>query len=214
MPSPESEAFKRVKKALKEFGLLLESDAKLPSVAALIAGEPMRGSWWGHPMSHTIFRVSLKLSEDPAALVSKLVSAKVTWVHRSLWPALVAVGSARQRWQIEGLSDEARNLLNVVSRRGELTADQEFCRSHNIKSVGDASRELEKRLLVRAEEVHTDSGAHAKHIQTWERWVSQAKLDAERMTPAEAKKKLEAVVATLNERFEAKGRLPWPMSSR
>jgi hypothetical protein len=214
MGSPESEGFKRVKRALKEFGVLLESDAKLPSVAALIAEEPIRGSWWGHPMSHTIFRVTVKLSGDPDALVTKLVSAKVTWVHRRLWPALIAVGSARQRWQIEGLTDEASTLFKLVSRRGELTADQEFCRTHNIKSVGDAARELEKRLLVRAEEVHTNSGAHAKHIQTWECWVSQAKLDTERVTPAEAKEKLEDVVASVNERFKANGRLPWAMTIR
>src|SRR5262245_49277208 len=114
--SPESEAFQRVKRALEEFGLLLESDAKLPSVAGLIAGQPISGSWWGHPMSHTIFRVSVKLSGHPDALAIKLISRKVTWVHRTLWAAIVSIGAARQRWQKEDLPTEARIILNLVSR--------------------------------------------------------------------------------------------------
>lgn len=210
MGSRESEAFEGVKRALDKYGLLLESDAKLPSVAGLIAGGPIRGSWWGHPMSHTIFRVTVKLSEDPDALVSKLVSGKVSWVHRSLWSAIVAIGSARQRWQVEGLTSEARTVLNLVSRKGELTADQEFCRAHNIQSVGNAVRELEKRLLVYAEEIHTSSGAHAKRLETWVRWADRSGFASERVTPAQAKRKLEDVVASLNGVFNANGRVPWP----
>jgi len=28
--------------------MLLETDARLPNVASLIAGEPISGSWWSH----------------------------------------------------------------------------------------------------------------------------------------------------------------------
>ena len=38
-----------IHETLAECGLLLESDAKLPSVAGLVACAPVRGSWWGHP---------------------------------------------------------------------------------------------------------------------------------------------------------------------
>ena len=210
MGSREAAYLRRVREALEEYGVLLESDVKLPSVAGLVAGEPVRGSWWGHPMSHTIFRVSVKLSENPDAIVSKLVSGKVTWVHRRLWPALIAIGAARERWQKAGLTEEARALLSMVSKQGELTTDQAFCRAHKLKSAGAAIRELEKRLLVYAEEIHTDSGAHAKRAETWNRWCQRVGFVPDAMSPAQAKRSLEDIVATLNARFEANARLPWP----
>jgi hypothetical protein len=41
---------------LIEHGTLLESaHGPLPSVAELVAGERISGSWWGHPSSHAIF---------------------------------------------------------------------------------------------------------------------------------------------------------------
>ena len=43
---------------LVEHGVLLESArGPIPNVAELVAGEPITGSWWGHPSSHAIFRV-------------------------------------------------------------------------------------------------------------------------------------------------------------
>lgn len=209
MISREAAYLRRVREALEAYGVLLESDVKLPSVTGLIAGEPIRGSWWGHPMSHTIFGVSVKLSEDPDVIVSKLVSGKVTWVHRRLWSALIAISSAREPWQ-KGLTEEARTLLSMVSKQGELTADQAFCRAHKIKSAGAAIRELEKRLLVYAEEIHTNSGAHAKRVETWGRWCERAGFVPDAMSPAQAKRNLEDIVATLNARFEANAKLPWP----
>lgn len=209
MSSKETAHLGLVMEALEEYGVLLESDVKLPSVAGLVAGEPIRGSWWGHRMSHTIFGVSVKLSENPDVIVSKLVSGKVTWVHRRLWSALIAIGTVRERWQKAGLTEEARTLLSMVSKQGELTTDQAFCRAHKINSVGAAIRELEKRLLVYAEEIHTDSGAHAKRVETWGSWCERVGFVPDAMPPAQAKRNLEDIVAILNARFEAKARLPW-----
>src|SRR5262245_15070885 len=40
---------------LVEHGMLLESArGPLPNVAEIVAGEPIRGSWWGHRRSHEI----------------------------------------------------------------------------------------------------------------------------------------------------------------
>jgi hypothetical protein len=210
MSSKKDAYLKRVREALEKYGVLLESDSKLPSVAGLVAGEPIRGSWWGHPMSHAIYGVSVKLSENPDVIVSKLVSGKVTWVHRRLWSALTAIGSAGERWQKAGFTKEARTLLSMVSKQRELTADQAFCRAHKIKSAGAAIRELEKRLLVYAEEIHTGSGAHAKHVETWDRWCERVGFVPDAMSPAQAKRNLEVIIATLNARFEANAKLPWP----
>ncbi|MFQ5789315.1 MAG: hypothetical protein ACE5JI_02455 [Acidobacteriota bacterium] len=88
-------AFPRILAALEESGLLLLSDVVLPSAVGLVGGGPVRGSWWAHPCAHEIFRLTRQLEHHPDVTVAKLLSGKVLYVHRSLWPALVAVGSAR-----------------------------------------------------------------------------------------------------------------------
>jgi hypothetical protein len=78
--------------ALVEHGMLLESArGPLPSVAEIVAGEPIRGSWWGHPAGHAIFDAVNALAESPDVVRTRLVNGKVTLVHRRLWPALARV---------------------------------------------------------------------------------------------------------------------------
>ena len=86
--------------SLKENGLLLQTDASLPSVCALVTGAPVRGSWWAHPRGQEIFRVNSDLEDHPNVLVTKLISGKITYLDRALWPAVIAVGRAREPWQI------------------------------------------------------------------------------------------------------------------
>ena len=78
--------------ALREYGVLLESArGPIPNVAELIAGEPIRGSWWGHPASHAIFDAINRLADSPDVVRTRLIAGKVTLIHRRLWPALVRV---------------------------------------------------------------------------------------------------------------------------
>ncbi len=75
---------------VRKHGIVLESAAgPVPSVAAAIAGEPIRGSWWAHPLSHEIFELTQGIRDRDDILVCRLVDGKVTFVHRRLWPALV-----------------------------------------------------------------------------------------------------------------------------
>ena len=75
---------------VRKHGIVLESAAgPVPSVAAAIAGEPIRGSWWAHPLSHEIFELTRGIRDRDDILVCRLVDGKVTFVHRRLWPALV-----------------------------------------------------------------------------------------------------------------------------
>ena len=75
---------------LFEQGMLLESArGPIPNVAELVAGEPIRGSWWGHPSSHDIFEVLNALADSPDVIRTRLVNGKVTLIHRRLWPALI-----------------------------------------------------------------------------------------------------------------------------
>jgi hypothetical protein len=196
---------KRSLAALKIYRLLMMTDASLPSVAGLVAGGPVRGSWWAHPQAHAIYAVLMKLEHDPAVLTMKLVSSKVTFVHRALWPAVIGVASAREPWQMKGLTREARALLNEVNTRGEMRADG---------VPGLVIRELENALLVHAEEFHTETGAHGKRLQTWEQWAQRAGFTGDRLPPDEARAALEGVLERLNREFQAAARLPWQSGAR
>jgi len=75
---------------------------------------------------------------------------------------------------------------------------------------GLTPREMEVlQLLVQGEEFHTASGAHAKRLQTWERWAERVGLALGGMTVEEGKRRLEEALAELNEQSEGKGKLPW-----
>jgi hypothetical protein len=75
---------------IRKHGVVLESaQGPLPSLAEVIAGGRVRGSWWSHPKSHEIFAVTRAIRDSDDVLVCRLLSGKVTFVHRRLWPALV-----------------------------------------------------------------------------------------------------------------------------
>ena len=75
---------------VERFGVLLESArGPVPSLAALVAGEIVRGNWWGHAKSHEIFAATRSIRASRDVLVCRLIDGKVTFVHRRLWPALV-----------------------------------------------------------------------------------------------------------------------------
>ena len=79
-----------VSELLEAQGVLLESaKGPIPNVAQLVAGEPITGSWWGHPARHEIFEAINRLAESPDVARMRLVNNKVTLVHRRLWPALL-----------------------------------------------------------------------------------------------------------------------------
>ena len=101
---------------LKNDGLLLKSDPRLPSVAGLVAGEAIRGSWWAHPAAHAIFQELQRLAAHPDVLMVKLVAGKDTLVHRRLWPELLAIALAGEPWQLRGLPAASRLLYEKVRK--------------------------------------------------------------------------------------------------
>lgn len=198
-----------VMRTLTDVGLLLENDGRLPSVGGLIAGEPIKGSWWGHSRSHDIFKVLGECADHKDVIFTKLVSGKVTLVHRNLWPEIFAIGIARAPWQMKALSGSATNLLQMIDQHGSIRTDGlAWPKSASVKP-GDAARELEKRLLVNSSEFHTERGAHAKLMETWNAWARRVKFKVKTISAEEAKVKLHAKLEKLNEEFGAKGKLPW-----
>jgi hypothetical protein len=185
----------RVAHALEACGLLLVTDRALPSVAGLIAGEPIRGSWWGHPAGRAIYAACCALEDRGDVLAVTLVSGKVTYVLRRLWPALLGVAAAREAWQTRRLSAAARELLAAVDAEGEV----------ELAGRGKAAGELQRHLLVHGRSMHTQSSAHQKVLCTWEAWRREAGWRGRPLDAAAGRAVLEAAAQSLG----PGARLPW-----
>src|SRR5258708_6029368 len=122
MPTAES-THGRVLTELRRQGVLLESDKAFPNVARLVAGEKIEASLCGHKMAFLIFNVTKRLRSDPDVLEAKLVSGKVTFIHRRLWPELLAVCTSGEAWQTANLSTDAERLLHLVEETAEIRTD-------------------------------------------------------------------------------------------
>jgi hypothetical protein len=76
---------------VREHGVVLVSaKGPVPRLTDAIAGEPIKGSWWGHPKGKHIFALLGHVCDHADILVCRLVDDKLTLVHRRLWPALAA----------------------------------------------------------------------------------------------------------------------------
>ncbi|MES2758826.1 MAG: hypothetical protein V4693_15740 [Pseudomonadota bacterium] len=70
--------------------VLVSATGPVPKLTEAIAGESIKGSWWGHPKGKQIFPVLEAVCEHADVLVCRLIDGKLTLVHRRLWPALAA----------------------------------------------------------------------------------------------------------------------------
>ncbi|MCM3877388.1 MAG: hypothetical protein NEA02_13355 [Thermoanaerobaculia bacterium] len=179
---------------LSRVGVLLKQDKRLPSVVTLVAGESLATSWWSHRKAHLIFSVLSELSDHPDVLFTKLLYGKDTFVHRGLWPVFLAVATSREPWQRRNLSLQARKLLLQASRAAA-----------PVRSSGPAVKELVSRLLVRTEEVHTESGKHEMAVETWTAWAARVGV-APVESVAEARQAIEAACQAMGASLSA---LPW-----
>ena len=75
---------------IERHGIVLEAGrGPVPALAAEVLGQDASGSWWAHPRAREFFRLTREVRDEPRVLVCKLLSGKITYVHRRLWPALV-----------------------------------------------------------------------------------------------------------------------------
>jgi hypothetical protein len=193
---------------LERFGMLLLTDSKLPSLAWLIAGERIRGSWWSHPSAHSIFAASEAVSHNADTLSIRLISGKWTFVHRRLWGEVLSVATSRDSWQLCGLTREERLLADLVESRGEVRADQ-LPTPARFAPVGDTIRRLESRLMIYTESRHTERGTHSKTLSSWDHWARSRRFQAPRVPPSIARDRLQGILDEWNRVYGAKARLPW-----
>ena len=91
---------------VRKHGVVLESACgPVPNLAEHAAGEPIRGSWWGHPKGREIFGLTRAVRASKAVLVCKLIEGKVTYVHRRLWSALVRLAAEFPRDNLAALHE-------------------------------------------------------------------------------------------------------------
>lgn len=166
-PRGTERATRRVLSALEHHGLLLQAGSEFPSVANIVAGEPIRGSWWAHPKANLIYWVCQDLDADARVTEARLLGGKVTHVWHTIWPEVTAVAMARDAWQTRGIDRHARGLVERVDGADVRT---DGLRWRGARKLGDVCRLLERRLLVKAVEIHTESGRHAKVLTSWPRW--------------------------------------------
>lgn len=196
--------------SLRRCGFLLNQDLRFPNLVSIIAGRPVHGSWWGHPKAKLIFQVAGRLAIDSDVLLTKLVSGKETYVHRNQWPDFLALATSKDSWQFDGLTNFAHFLLNSVESRGELKTHEFAREAHvDVKSLGVAARDLERRLLVYGDDIHTPRGFHAKLLRSWKRWMIVGGFRLTGVNAQEAMRSLDTRVEVMNTEFGAKGTLPW-----
>ncbi|MSP59821.1 MAG: hypothetical protein EXR72_05670 [Myxococcales bacterium] len=63
----------------------------MPSFVDEVAGERVRGSWWGHPRGKRIYALVTQLEDEGDLLSLHLVDGRVTLLARALWPHLYRV---------------------------------------------------------------------------------------------------------------------------
>jgi hypothetical protein len=200
--------------AICEHGVLLEPDRAFPSLVALVASGPVRGSWWAHPLANEIYILDQRLMGQRDVLFIRLVTGKMTYVHRRLWRPLYAIAMARQPWQLADLPRTAKSMLQMVGRLGNVRMD-EIRSSRTAKELGNDARILEMRLLVFGDDVHTDSGAHVKRIETWPLWAKRVELATAQLPSIDdARRELEGIVMRLNQKYDADAILPWQVPGR
>lgn len=92
---------------VKREGIVLQAArGPVPSLAEFVAGERIRGSWWGHAKGHEIFAAATHVADSSEVLVCRLVDGKVTFVHRRLWPALIRLAVRLKPDGLAQVSDE------------------------------------------------------------------------------------------------------------
>jgi len=193
--------FKEVFTELQKLGLLMSGD-----VTRMVSSRNIVGSWWSDENAHTIFAVSEMLADHPDVLVMKLLHGNVTYVHRELWGRVYSIGAARDGWQLKKLSPAGKSLLKLLDKEGTIQTHR-LSKSLGAKP-GDIARELEARLLIHAEQIHTESGKHAKILETWECWAKRVGYRARAKDAVAARRYLEERVASIKR--SSANLLPWP----
>jgi hypothetical protein len=153
---------------VKERGVVMATGrSSLPTLAEVIVGHHIVGSWMKHPQAHHIYRILRKITGHDI-LVCPLILGKQALIDPALGSSLerVATDPGRQANARAALSSRARKLLDQVESQGHLRMDR-------LRGPAGQARQarllLERELLVVSREVHTERGYHTNVLVPWQR---------------------------------------------
>lgn len=199
-----------IEQALERYGLLLQHDRELPSVTLIVAGEPIRGSWWGHPLGHAIYDLLDGFGEQSGQLEAKLIDGKVTYVHRRLWPAFFALARHELEARLAKLPATTVALFRHVESHGPIRADAlPPALASAPRELTKSIRALETALLVHSDSIHTGSGAHVKLLHTWPQWCSARQIRVPAVAIDDATAELDRALSALSAGTGRKPKVPW-----
>lgn len=133
---------------VEKCGIVLESArGPVPSLAETIAGEPIRGSWWGHAKGDAIFVCSRAIRRSKEILTCRLIDGKVTYVHRRLWPALARLAG---RFKADRLAPIREVHTAAGKHRVETVAFSEWLAKDELQKSRSLSVEQAIALLEEA----------------------------------------------------------------
>lgn len=195
---------------LHEYGLLMAADSHLASVVTLVAGQPITGSWWLSSHGREIFAVMARIAAHPDVALARLINDKITYVERRLWSALVSAGTQEAPWQMDHLSNRAKTLLTRVKHTGWYLTTE----ARDAKAAGEAATELERVLLITAEDVHTKTGKHAKLLRSWAQWCASREFVPAKLDASAGRGMLDSAARQLPGSFSTRLQLPWSRTRR
>ena len=87
---------------IRQRGVVLESAMGLEaSLARIVSGGQIRGSWWSHREGKKIYAAIRKARESKAILVCGLARGRITYIHRRLWPYFVRLAEQFPRHALD-----------------------------------------------------------------------------------------------------------------
>ena len=141
---------------VRDQGVVLQSArGPVPNVAQFVAGEPIRGSWWGHVAGPNIYAVLNFLDDSDDVVTTRLINQKLTLLHARVWPCVARVsehlGAERLAAVHSEHTESGAHRSFVVPFPGWLPA--ESLRAAATLSVEDAFAQLPECLRPSADPV-------------------------------------------------------------
>jgi hypothetical protein len=182
---------------VREHGAVpMTRSGELPCFVEAVAGGPVKGSWWGHPKGERIFTLLNGLLDSGEVDAFPLIDGKRTFLHRALFPAFYRVVSdaGRRRSETRGLKALERRLLDAVARAGTLRLDDWAAKNAvDPSALKKAKARLVDALLVKSDNVHSDTGNHVTVLVDWSRWAdAELRRAAKGFALEEARESLQA----------------------
>jgi len=131
-------------------GIVLEgARGPVPILAEAVAGERIHGGWWGHAKGHEIFAATRAVRASSDVLVCRLLSAKVTYIHRRLWPAVVRLADKLDKDLLAAIREEhtASGSHRVVETPFPAWVPSEDREAANRLTEEEALSQLGERLI-------------------------------------------------------------------